>query len=360
MATYTSNYNLYKPDTTDPTEDFVAEFGNNMDIIDENLGGGGGGGGHVILNPSGTSMAQEPSLQFAGKVGVSDDSTNTKTVVNVPEEIREVTQAQYEALPDTKLTDGVAYFIKDIDDDAVEGYPPLIYSSDEREVGIWKDGKPLYQRTIEYSCADNSNVQTAYLMANEVVVVHIADAYFQNSTGGLNQQFRYTWYKDHFWSYIVNNSGHVISVHRETTDANWQSGVKFIATIQYTKTTDVAGSGTWNGQGGLSVHYSTTEKVIGTWIDGKPVYEILINLNGLSVDRDAWVNTNISLSDYNIKGFVEQGELYQIYNGFLQVFPCAIGGMTNNTYIGVDTKWDGNTNARNFDYLRIRYTKTTD
>ena len=42
MATYTPNYNLYKPEPTDQFDDFLTEFGNNMDEIDAHLGGGGG------------------------------------------------------------------------------------------------------------------------------------------------------------------------------------------------------------------------------------------------------------------------------------------------------------------------------
>ena len=42
MATYTPNYNLYKPTGTDQFDNFLTEFGNNMDTIDQNLGGGGG------------------------------------------------------------------------------------------------------------------------------------------------------------------------------------------------------------------------------------------------------------------------------------------------------------------------------
>ena len=47
-------------------------------------------------------------------------------------------------------------------------------------------------------------------------------------------------------------------------------------TFFYTKTTDTPGSGMWNTQGGLAQHYSTTEHIIGTWIDGKPIYEKVI------------------------------------------------------------------------------------
>lgn len=112
MSTLTPNYNLEKPDSTDDFKDFRESYNDNMDIIDQNLGGGGSGG-HTIIDPSGTSMPQEDGLQFTGKVTVSDDGVNQKTVVDIPTEVKEVTQAQYDALPATKLTDGIAYFIKD-------------------------------------------------------------------------------------------------------------------------------------------------------------------------------------------------------------------------------------------------------
>lgn len=113
MATYTTNFNLEKPDASDEFGDFRTSYNSNMDIIDQNLGGGGGSGGHTILDPSGTSMPQEDDLQFTGKVSVTDDNVNQKTVVDVLAQTKEVTQAQYDALPATKLTDGIAYFIKD-------------------------------------------------------------------------------------------------------------------------------------------------------------------------------------------------------------------------------------------------------
>ena len=41
MATYTPNYNLEKPDSTDNFGDFRQSYNDNMDTIDANLGGGG-------------------------------------------------------------------------------------------------------------------------------------------------------------------------------------------------------------------------------------------------------------------------------------------------------------------------------
>lgn len=139
MATYTPNYNLEKPEATDPFGDFRESYNDNLDIIDANLGGGGGSGGHTIVDENGADMPAESKLQFTGNVSVTDDNVNGITVVDVLgggggnvddvevngvsvvdankvakiTSYKEVTQAEYDALPATKLTDGIAYFIKD-------------------------------------------------------------------------------------------------------------------------------------------------------------------------------------------------------------------------------------------------------
>lgn len=82
MATYTTNYNLEKPDASDDFKDFRASYNSNMDTIDANLGSGGGSA-HKIVNESGTTLADEPKLQFTDGLTASDDSVNAKTVVGV-------------------------------------------------------------------------------------------------------------------------------------------------------------------------------------------------------------------------------------------------------------------------------------
>lgn len=119
MATRTSNFDLWKPDGSDDFEDFRQEFNENMDTIDENLGGGGGSsslaglsdvdlttptdgqvltydgnnskwvnanggsGGHTIIDENGSTMPTEGKLQFTGNVSVSDDNVNGKTIVDI-------------------------------------------------------------------------------------------------------------------------------------------------------------------------------------------------------------------------------------------------------------------------------------
>jgi len=93
MATYTPNLNLYKPDSTDDYGDFREEFNENMDKIDQS--GGGGTGDVVDVEVNGTSVV--------------DPTTKVAEITSY----EEVTQSEYDALPSSKLTNGIAYFIKD-------------------------------------------------------------------------------------------------------------------------------------------------------------------------------------------------------------------------------------------------------
>lgn len=112
MSNRSPIYNLYEPDSTDDFDDFLEEFNQNMETIDQNLGGGGtyveanpagsptdvlnsiqigstiysiggGGGGHTIVNESGTSLPSETKLQFTDGLQAVDDNVNGKTVVSL-------------------------------------------------------------------------------------------------------------------------------------------------------------------------------------------------------------------------------------------------------------------------------------
>lgn len=127
MSTYTTNYNLEKPDSTDDFKDFRSNYNSNMDIIDANLGGGGGGNVDDVL---------------VNGVSVVDGNHDAQIT-----SYKEVTQAEYDALPATKLTDGIAYFIKDAGGGG-GGSSSHNYSTTEQVIGTWIDGKPLYEITI--------------------------------------------------------------------------------------------------------------------------------------------------------------------------------------------------------------------
>ncbi|MBP3718189.1 MAG: hypothetical protein J6I58_01570, partial [Eubacterium sp.] len=75
----------------------------------------------------------------------------------------------------------------------------------------------------------------------------------------------------------------------------WGSNLPLIVTFQYTKTTDQPGSGTWTPEGQLAHHYFTSEKIVGTWIDGSTtVYERTINGGITFSANDTWYDTGLT------------------------------------------------------------------
>lgn len=205
MASYTPNLNLYKPDSSDDFGDFRTEFNNNMDIIDQNLGGGGGGGGHTIIDPNGSDMAQRAGLQFTGSCSVTDDAVNDKTIVNIS-----------------------------------GGGGSVNYSTSEQVIGTWIDGKPIYQKTLTHSGAlvvDNS-------FSNDIVSLSSVDqfisceGYFRrtNANGlmySLNGGVRPESGADSYKVTTRFYNGYV------QVAVSGYSDIEYIAlTVRYTKTTD--------------------------------------------------------------------------------------------------------------------------
>ena len=352
MSTFTPNFNLEKPDSTDDFKDFRSNYNSNMDIIDANLGGGGGGNVDDVL---------------VNGVSVVDGNHDAQIT-----SYKEVTQAEYNALPSSKLTDGIAYFIKDLDNASVEGYPPLIYSDEEREVGVWRDGKPLYQKTLVNNSTNasgsNTLIDVSALDIDTCVSINgICDRIVPN-TGTLIYDMN-SWETNQLYTCLSHSkfSGNIQYQIRfyNNEGTSWQ-----VITIQYTKTTDTAGSGIWNGQGGLAHHYSTTEQVIGTWIDTKPVYECTFYLASASLSsKEFSISTGLS----NIKkiltctGVLTNGsETYTLpferltERESIRTFARANsdGTVTLNVITGVGGA-SGYSTVTDV-YVTITYTKTTD
>lgn len=149
---------------------------------------------------------------------------------------------------------------------------PECYSTEEREVGVWTDGKPLYQKTVVNTSSlivgNNSiSIPTGIdkIVSAEGVFISGSYAcdlnYFASTSSG-------TLALDEF-----NTTNNTIRVRIGADYSTLLSGAKVYVTLQYTKTTDTAGSGVWTPSGVLTCHYSTAEHIIGTWADGSTLYE---------------------------------------------------------------------------------------
>ena len=135
-------------------------------------------------------------------------------------------------------------------------------------------------------------------------------------------------------------------------------------TIWYTKNSDVPGSGSYNTFGELMHHYSTEEKVVGTWVDGNTLYEKsytnFSSLTGQSRTLD------FQLSGIDKIWYVSDGCL--ISNGTYP-FPYihydaanAVGGFWDLSIAG-SPKFEFRTGSQStsavINVFTIRYTKTT-
>ena len=410
MGTYTPNLNLYKPDASDPFGEFREKFNDNMDILDN--GGGGGSGGHTIYDENGSAMTQRTGLEFTGNVQVTDDSVNDKTIVDIlggggnvygafvdPSHIVKsqtlfVGSTSYTATEDCfvalSLTtrynasalikiDGVtvqsAYLsngtnalgllvgvkkgqtlsVSDADNNNNSAYTvygvtqgtngifaPVIYSDTERKIGIWRDNKPLYQRTFDLgsdiNISDTAWVSTGITLAN---VENIINGYGVSNDGSFQGSLM-----------LWNDSSNIKA---QTARNNSSAWVRYI-TMWYTKTTDVAGSGNWNTDGVPTVHYSTSEQVIGTWIDGKPIYKKTWDFSGSPVmlSYQNWVNSGISAGE-NIKSIISAELKYGVVTNM--AVEVAVGA---DGYPVAFQKVENTGNTRGVTYCTLIYTKTTD
>jgi len=113
--------------------------------------------------------------------------------------------------------------------------------------------------------------------------------------------------------------------------------------------------------------YSTTEQVVGTWIDGKPLYEKTFNFGALPNATVKDISHNISNVDTI---FIAGGYAKNTTSGFVQQLNLPVPSNTNadmqsQWYFGVTPTYVrcftlSNRTAYDECYVILRYTKTTD
>ena len=417
MATQTTNYNLSKPEVTDPFSQFRQSYNDNLDIIDANLGGGGGSGGHTIIDENDTPMTQRTGLQFTGNVSVSDDAVNDKTVVDIKggavfgfaiDENRKLFEGtmtnftqtlEYTAtedaialidysgsngtnqwflingvtIPFQVLSSGRESFTVPIrKGDKISArhasdnencffhlacygikqgtngiFAPVIYSDNERIIGVWRDNKPLYQKTLHGVGSYGAGVDVTVAIPADVENLQIVGGFVDIGTDWLPLELT-------FGLGSPNTNG-IYCYPNKTTGIHIYSSAwtftEYVVTIQYTKTTDVAGSGNWNTDGVPTVHYSTSEQVIGTYL-GKPLYEITADFSTeLTVPSNTFTNTEISTTDkkaiISVVGTNSTGTCWNFLSA----------NCDNGSYVQI---YHTRSSAITLKTLTIRYTKTTD
>lgn len=224
----------------------------------------------------------------------------------------ELTQSEYDALPDSKLTDGILYCIKDTGIVEGEKFAPMIYSLEEREIGVWTDGKPLYQKsfalTAPSTSASTNLFDTTDLNIDLLIKLDGIIWIQANTTHTGGNSFI-------LWERHSVSDGNKIAT--QITNSAYQGGRMYV-TLFYTKTTDVPGSGKWTTQGVPAVHYDGNEKVIGTWF-GRTLYEKTIwyespnNQADSKTIIDSTLKNGLNCYIVHIEGIQMNGYLNQTY-----------------------------------------------
>ena len=291
-------------------------------------------------------------------------------------QVVELTQAEYDALPSSKNSDGILYCIKDNGITVNNRFSPVIYSNDEREIGVWTDGKPLYQKTIHINALPSTTFTEIEYPHNIANIDTICD-YFgvvRWSNGGvapIGARIYFAYY--HTGDKLSADPCIQVQCTKENiTIAVGQdrSSMSADVTIRYTKTTDTAGSGTWGTDGTPMVHYSSSEHIIGTWVDGKTLYEKTVHINNLPSTAQTATSyphniANIdTICGYEAIARWSNGQIVQIprlalynisnWNGTAP-YSFAVDGITKTDIVLLS---GSDRSALNAD-VTVRYTKTT-
>ena len=96
--------------------------------------------------------------------------------------------------------------------------------------------------------------------------------------------------------------------------------------------------------------YSTEEKVVGKWIDGKPIYERVFSNINVSLATSDWHYTDVTIDNlkYVIDSFGITDVSFQYFNPF--------GAWNNNNQLW----WRHNYVNNTINLIVVKYTKTTD
>lgn len=242
-----------------------------------------------------------------------------------------------------------------------------LYSTDEKIVGCWTDGKPIYQKTFTTTMPTGTGTVSKNISIGASVDNYIFYYGIYRSNAGADVIFPTPY--DALFSDVPGMARLFARVNSASTSPNTiilttnnpdVKGCSCRVIIQYTKTTDSANSFNFSTE----TDYSTTEHIVGTWIDGKPLYQKTMDCGTMpssATTKD--VSHGISNIDYivSINGF------YRVpsdSNKFSLPLSYNSGDSTQSMQAWANKSvvrlWAGQNRSTYRAYVTLQYTKTTD
>lgn len=305
------------------------------EILYSGSGGGGGTGDVADVYVNGQSVL---------------DANKIAQITNYVE----LTQAEYDALPASKESDNVLYCIKD-QATADTTVAPIIYSEDERDVGVWTDGRPLYQKTYHDSYTNPGTGSHSTNHDLPGIITQVIPGYIRYEYQGGVYYLIGTQMNSYLQITIPDTPSPTYFIATQTVGGVTQTDIYY--TVQYIKETDTPGSGTWAPSGVKTVHYSENEQVVGTWIDGSPIYEKTFVTPSFTGAYSIDIGTNIGMGII-VDGYYSLNDTNTSMINYVEWFGAGNFSWTHiekNTHL-IRCNLTGYTGVG---YITVRYTKAT-
>lgn len=221
-----------------------------------------------------------------------------------------------------------------------------VYSTTEKIVGCWTDGRPIYQKTLAQTQIGSTSTDWTRITIPHGISNLYMKSYFKvvSACVHMSQPGTATWITDAIGYIPANNfsENKEIGFWIDDTNVNFE-GIRpaswvddsrttyLYVTIQYCKTSDAANSYNYAGEN----DYSTSEKIVGTWIDGSTLYQkTIVDTTGSTNNTEKNISTGISngANARIIEGYVNTAAGYDC--------PCNFVSETNTVYCFTRPKAD--------------------
>ena len=246
-----------------------------------------------------------------------------------------------------------------------------IYSTTERMIGQWQDSKPLYQKTISCGALPNNDVKNVNVGTTGITVVKMFGIAIR--AGQYDLPLPYTGVdassnptdtsvREREIALHYAESLNQIVIRTYTDRSAWTNTY---VTIQYTKSTDTAISI------GETTEYSTTEKVVGTWVSGEPIYQKTVQVTLPTTSSQGTIaESYVSLNESIDKFISVDGFFIVTGNGVNMPINASWHSNVFTLVRGINNSASSNKNSLHIEntnntwngltaYVTIQYTKTT-
>ena len=190
-----------------------------------------------------------------------------------------------------------------------------VYSEQETVVGVWTDEKPLYRKVVEVEFPQtvtsgvmvDKQMNLSELGMVNIDYIAVKSGRFYKRNVQVNIVTTISDEKPLFSCAFIGNGNNLIlrtNIAPSPDINNW----KAYLVLEYTKTTDTASTAPKVPFEPL-IEYSTDEKMIGYWIDGKPLYRKVYS----GVKESKGANTKEEIASVQLPSGVTADNVNNVY-----------------------------------------------